>query len=62
MIPVKIKSQWRSRRRYVSFVTDTGKSLEAAQRSIAKKEEEKAEKEAARLSAISSKKVSSGHV
>merc|ERR1719198_1518233 len=34
---------------YVSFVTDTGKSLEAAQRSIAKKE-------AARLSAISSKK------
>merc|ERR1719271_1377115 len=41
---------------YVSFVTDTGKSLEAAQRSIAKKEEEKAEKEAARLSAISSKK------
>ena len=46
----------------MSFVTDTGKSLEAAQRSIAKKEEEKAEKEAARLSAISSKKVSSGHV
>merc|ERR1719235_2002691 len=41
---------------YVSFVTDTGKSLEAAQRSIVKKEEEKAEKEAARLSAISSKK------
>merc|ERR1719247_895934 len=41
---------------YVSFVTDTGKSLEAAQRSIAKKEEEKAEKESARLSAISSKK------
>ena len=28
---------------YVSFVTDTGKSLEAAERSIAKKEEEKAE-------------------
>merc|ERR1719440_413825 len=41
---------------YVSFVTDTGKSLEAAERSIAKKEEEKAEKESARLSAISSKK------
>jgi hypothetical protein len=41
---------------YVSFVTDTGKSLEAAQRSIAKKEEEKAEKESARLSAIASKK------
>jgi hypothetical protein len=41
---------------YVSFVTDTGKSLEAAERSIAKKEEEKAEKESARHSAISSKK------
>jgi hypothetical protein len=41
---------------YVTFVTDTGKALEAAQRSIAKKEEEKAEKESARLSAISSKK------
>jgi hypothetical protein len=41
---------------YVSFVTDTGKSLEAAERSIAKKEEEKAEKESARLGAISSKK------
>jgi hypothetical protein len=41
---------------YVSFVTDTGKSLEAAERSIAKKEEEKAEKESARLDAISSKK------
>jgi len=41
---------------YVSFVTDTGKALEAAERSIAKKEEEKAEKESARLSAISSKK------
>jgi hypothetical protein len=41
---------------YVSFVTDTGKALEAAERSIAKKGEEKAEKESARLSAISSKK------
>jgi chromosome segregation ATPase len=41
---------------YVSFVTDTGKALEASQRSIAKKEEEKAEKESARLSAIASKK------
>jgi hypothetical protein len=41
---------------YVSFVTDTGKALEAAQRSIAKKEEEKAEKESARLSALASKK------
>jgi len=41
---------------YVSFVTDTGKALEAAERSIAKKEEEKAEKESARLSALASKK------
>ena len=40
---------------YVKFVTDTGAALEAAERSIAKKEED-AEKEAARLSAIASKK------
>jgi hypothetical protein len=49
-------SEQDAQKAYVSFVTDTGKSLEAAERSIAKKEEEKAEKESARLSAIGSKK------
>jgi hypothetical protein len=42
--------------KYESFVADTAKALEAGQRSIAKKQEEKAAKEEARLNAQADKK------
>lgn len=42
--------------KYEAFVADTAKALEAGQRSIAKKQEEKAAKEEARLNALADKK------
>jgi hypothetical protein len=42
--------------KYEAFVADTAKALEAGQRSIAKKQEEKAAKEEARLNSLADKK------